>query len=319
LEHPDLKPETDFRDLVRKPEKLFGYSFLYFLGILIVLGMLYVWNLTGIGKNSGMPLVRSDSSAFVADIPMKAPAVLPPVDIMKAGYASDSLVARGRELFRTACSSCHGDDGRGDGAAGLSLNPKPRNFHALAGWTNGPKVTQIYKTLEEGVPGTGMSSFNYLAPVDRLALAHYVRTFAAGAPVDSVQELQALEATYHLSQGKSTPGQIPIRRATALVLREHGSSAERVAAMVKQVRPDAADPAVQLLARVSNNVTKVLVTFGERRPAFVGESEFVRYVSQDPLAAGFRPSVLQLRAAEWAQLYSCLSALTRTGTGGVTS
>ncbi len=31
-------------------------------------------------------------------------------------------------IFQTLCSTCHGTDGKGDGAAAASLNPKPRNY-----------------------------------------------------------------------------------------------------------------------------------------------------------------------------------------------
>lgn len=31
-------------------------------------------------------------------------------------------------IFQTLCSTCHGADGKGDGSAAASLNPKPRNY-----------------------------------------------------------------------------------------------------------------------------------------------------------------------------------------------
>jgi mono/diheme cytochrome c family protein len=37
--------------------------------------------------------------------------------------------AKAKEIFAQRCTPCHGADGRGDGAASASLNPKPRNFH----------------------------------------------------------------------------------------------------------------------------------------------------------------------------------------------
>ena len=38
----DLKPEMDFRDLLRSPRKLFGYTYVYFLVMFVVIGILYV-------------------------------------------------------------------------------------------------------------------------------------------------------------------------------------------------------------------------------------------------------------------------------------
>ncbi len=95
----DLKQEIDFKDLIRKPEKLFGYSYIYFAGALLLLGILYVQNLSVIGKNSIVPAVLKDSTAFVLDIPMKSPAVLPPVDVAKVGRPTDALVGRGERAF----------------------------------------------------------------------------------------------------------------------------------------------------------------------------------------------------------------------------
>jgi mono/diheme cytochrome c family protein len=37
--------------------------------------------------------------------------------------------AKAKEIFANRCTPCHGPEGRGDGPASQSLNPKPRNFH----------------------------------------------------------------------------------------------------------------------------------------------------------------------------------------------
>jgi mono/diheme cytochrome c family protein len=49
---------------------------------------------------------------------------------VKADSASRS---RGGGLFETHCASCHGAQGRGDGAAGKALVPKPADLAAMAG------------------------------------------------------------------------------------------------------------------------------------------------------------------------------------------
>jgi len=58
---------------------------LYLLGALLVLGMLYLWNISVVGKNTVEPAALSDSTAFVQDLPLQSPAVLPPVDVTRAG------------------------------------------------------------------------------------------------------------------------------------------------------------------------------------------------------------------------------------------
>ncbi len=305
MQENDLKDEIDFRDLIRKPEKLIGYAFLYFVGAILLLGMLYLWNINTVGANAIAPAALKDSSAFIPDIPLQAPVVLPPVDIHTAGRPSDSLISLGRELFRANCVSCHGDDGTGDGPSAALQNPKPRNFHSPAGWTNGSKVSQIYKTLEEGVPGTGMSSYNYMPPRNRLALAHFIRTFSPGQPVDTPEELQALETTYRLSEGKAVPGQVPIKKAMAIVLREHRAEAIRAEELAKRFLEDAA-PGAQLLRDVAEDLHAVAVTGLRRGTAFPGLDEFVRGVTADPKLNGFTPAVNRLGGKEWNLIHDYL-------------
>lgn len=301
-----MKAETDFRDLLRKPETLFGYSFLYFLGTALLIGMLYAWNLSGMQKNAVQPLV-ADSTALTADLPLKSPSVLPPVDVRLVGVPSDSLVARGRDLYRANCSSCHGDNGLGDGPAGLTLNPRPRNFHLADGWTIGPRVSQIYKTLEEGIVRNGMASYNYMPPADRFALAHYVRTFGQGQPVDSPEELLALEATYQLSQGKSTAGQIPVRKATQLVLREGSSASARAEMIVNSIRGSADGAGAAVLLHHAADLKRVVTALIVRQAALPPAEVLAKLVAADPRAFGFRPSVLQISAAEWGAIRACLA------------
>jgi len=37
-------------------------------------------------------------------------------------------IAEGKKVYKRLCAICHGDKGKGDGVAGMSLNPKPANF-----------------------------------------------------------------------------------------------------------------------------------------------------------------------------------------------
>jgi mono/diheme cytochrome c family protein len=302
----ELKPEIDFKDLIRQPERLFGYSYLYFVGIVLVLGVLYAWNLNTIGRNVIQPVMLKDSLAFVQDIPLKSPLALPPVDVMKAGIASDSLIARGREMFRANCVSCHGDNGLGDGPTATTLNPKPRNFHSLDGWKNGSKVAGIYKTLQEGIAGSGMSSYNYMPPADRLALAHHIRTFAAGQPMDSPQDLQALETTYQLSKGSVQAGQIPLKKAMQIVVASAAPTIGAVNSIVKILESKDQDPGAQILNRVAADKQKIVAALISRKTRFPTLGEFIHQTAIDPLTVGFKPAANRLSEEEWSSMHGYL-------------
>lgn len=307
MQRNELKDELDFRDLIRKPEKLFGYAFFYFVGAILVLGMLYLWNINSVGANAITPAALKDSSALVQDIPLQSPAVLPPVDIRTAGMPSDSLIALGRELFRANCASCHGDNGMGDGPSAATLDPRPRNFHSLTGWTSGSKVSQIYRTLEEGVARTGMASYGYMPPRDRLALAHFIRTLAPGQPTDSPEELQALETTYQLSKGKNVPGQIPIKKSLGIVVKEKRPEVLMAGKLAARLSTDT-DPGAEILRDAAASLDAIAVTSLRRGDRFPDLDDFVRAVTADPQRNGFTPAVDRLPGAQWKLIHDYLAA-----------
>jgi mono/diheme cytochrome c family protein len=306
----EFKEQVDFHELLSKPRKLFGYSYIYFLLILTAVGIAYMENLTVIGKNSVMPAVLTDSSSFVQDIPYESPRSLPPVDVMKVSKPTPDLIAKGRDLFQANCSSCHGDNGEGNGPAAITLNPKPRNFHSLAGWTNGSKISQLYKTLQDGVPGSAMASFSYMPPLDRFALIHYVRSFASGQPTDTQQELEALETTYQLSKGVNTPGQIPIVKATRIIESEVAPEVTRVSEIANSVGDPRSGGGVTIFDRVARDKSKVLSgLLFTNNSSLTSLDRFIQAVSADPIQLGFKAEVLRLSASDWAALYQFINGL----------
>lgn len=86
--------------------------------------------------------------------------------------------ARGASLFAANCASCHGPEGRGDGPAGLSLKPRPANFHDAERMDHATPL-RLYHALRFGIEDTGMPSFVALSEDDLWALAHFVRTMAS--------------------------------------------------------------------------------------------------------------------------------------------
>ena len=306
----ELNEESEYRQKPPRRWKLLGYSYLYFLVILSAVGISYMENLTVVGKNTATPVVLDDSSAFVQEIPYQSPVNLPPVDLAQVATPTPPLIEKGKELFRANCSSCHGDNGLGDGPSSVTLNPKPRNFHSLTGWTNGSKISQIYKTLQEGVPRTGMASFSYMPPIDRFALIHYVRSFATGQPVDTKEELQALESTYQLSKGSSIPGQIPVAKAVQYIEREAKPEVALVALLADRVDDPKEGSGAEVFNRVAADKNKILAgLICNNDSSLISMDRFVSSVSADPLHLGFKAEVNRLSDTEWSEMYQFLNEL----------
>jgi mono/diheme cytochrome c family protein len=61
--------------------------------------------------------------------------------------------ADGEKVFKANCASCHGNEGRGDGPASGSLNPKPKDLSVLQ---KSVGDDYLFWRTNEGKPGTSM-------------------------------------------------------------------------------------------------------------------------------------------------------------------
>lgn len=92
------------------------------------------------------------------------------------------MIQSGRQAFVDRCSGCHGLTADGNGAAAVMLNPKPRNLIAgsfkFRSTPSGvlPTVTDLLRTIEQGVIGTAMPPFRDVSSSEKLALVAYVRS-----------------------------------------------------------------------------------------------------------------------------------------------
>ena len=148
----------------------------------------------------------------------------PPIDPKTVMTPNPALMTRGRAIFAQTCATCHGPEGRGDGPGGAGLNPKPRNFTAPVGWKNGTRLEDIYRTLDEGVKGSAMVSYNYLSKRDRMALVHVVQSLGAfdhGA--SDPKAIAGLEKLF-ASAGEVIPNRIPVSRAVTVLCREYAEA-----------------------------------------------------------------------------------------------
>ncbi len=95
--------------------------------------------------------------------------------------ADAASLERGRQVYVQHCAACHGDDGRGDGPAGLALNPPPADFrvHMRAGHTDG----QLFWWVSNGFPGSAMPAWkDQLPEQERWDVINYIKTFGASPP-----------------------------------------------------------------------------------------------------------------------------------------
>lgn len=73
-----------------------------------------------------------------------------------AAPAAEDPAREARNLFKTRCVVCHGEDGKGDGPGAAALNPKPRDYTDPA-WQASVTDEQIHKTIVFGGAAVGKS------------------------------------------------------------------------------------------------------------------------------------------------------------------
>jgi len=67
-------------------------------------------------------------------------------------FGADAAI-EGANVFKTYCETCHGAQGHGDGPAGQSLDPKPRDLFQLQAVASDD---YLFWRIAEGKPGTSM-------------------------------------------------------------------------------------------------------------------------------------------------------------------
>lgn len=82
----------------------------------------------------------------------------------------------GSKIFKVRCVSCHGNEGKGDGAASKSLNPKPANLTSAAvqSQTDG----EIFWKISNG-KGNMIKWEGILKENERWDMVNYIRTIKA--------------------------------------------------------------------------------------------------------------------------------------------
>jgi mono/diheme cytochrome c family protein len=285
-----------------EPGKVFGLVYPYVFILITIVGFLYIINLNYISRQNINPALPD--STKLQDLPILQAKTIPPIDITKIGEPTSDLIAKGKNIFTTVCSSCHGTGGKGDGSASAALNPKPRNFTSKDGWKNGTKLSQIYKTLQDGIPGSGMTSYEYFTPEEKFGLAQYIRTtFVPNPTQDSQDDFTNLDQLYNLSKGKEVPAQIPVSDATKFVINENDSTVQVISGIMRTLSENYGNPAVVIFDKITQNKFKALVSLRRTLEWKINERLFINTIADNVNQNGFNRMVFNLTDNEWDQLY----------------
>ena len=156
----------------------FGFSVLFF----IYLGYFH--------EGVDLKEIKEQSAALKTEMAGEGTETVDVSGVENPWLSSKDMIAHGSKVYKAQCAVCHGPKGLGDGPAGKSLNPPPRNL-VKGGWKAGGSSKEMFLTLTNGLSGTSMAAFGHLSVVDRWSLVHFVHSITK----DKVKEdPAALEA-----------------------------------------------------------------------------------------------------------------------------
>jgi mono/diheme cytochrome c family protein len=252
------------------------------------------------------PVIGESGWLDPAEFPPQKGAIIPPVDPKTLIESTPELINRGKNLFETNCSPCHGQTGHGDGPAAGIMNPRPQNFTSPEGWVNGYDIPGMYKTVTAGIKGTSMAAFDYLRKQDRMALVHYVHSLGTFArkPGDP-QAMEALSKEL-AAPGAKTSNKIPVSMAMARLAEEFKNPAPI------SIKPEEQGPGVDLLRRTIVSRSRAALLLAGSNFWRLSPRELAVAVLPDVPGNGFSTGVALLSPDEWKLLHQELLSRTKT-------
>ncbi len=146
----------------------------------------------------GINLKEVPAAAPVANLAeAAAPEQTKTIDISKTvnpWVESAEVAAYGAKVYANNCAVCHGAKGLGDGPAGLSLNPRPRNF-VEGKWKVGGDSISLFGSITNGLPGTSMAGFGHIPTADRWSIVQFIRSITQNNTKDDSAKLDAFAKT----------------------------------------------------------------------------------------------------------------------------
>ncbi len=290
-------------EIKKDPGKIFGLVYPYLLLVGLGIGLYYISQMNFIGRQE-VPVAVPDTTNTTEVLTIQESRLVPAADVNKLSQPTDSLVETGKKIFQTTCVSCHGTNGKGDGPASTGLNPAPRNFTSKNGWVNGPKLTSIYQTLQEGIKGSAMVAYEQFTPTEKFALAHYIRTtFVPDPPPTSKEDLAMLDQLYNLSQKRFIPAQIPVADAEKLIIKENQKKVDKIKTIAGKIETDK-NTGSSLFEKVTSNKDRALAILLNSESWKNNEQEFISIIVNNVNQDGFNDRVFNLTDSEWNELYN---------------
>ncbi len=301
------KIEDIKKQLKDNPARIFGLVYPYIFVAGIIIGILYIKNLNEVERTKLPP--RMPDTTSTKEIKLIEPKFVPAIDLAAYVNPSKNILDKGKNLFNANCSSCHGVNGDGKGVASTGMIPPPRNFTSTENWKNGFKISQIYKTLEEGIPGSAMISFNFLTPSDRLAIIQYInKSFFTNKVELNESEIDELNNKYKLKDGVNIAGQIPVDAAIQILAEESQSQIELLKSVLEKLDNSDKQGKNVFLKVTSDKATalKILTTNLQwKKDQTLFENIIVNNINQN----GFNGSVFSLSKDEWKDLFNFLNTI----------
>jgi hypothetical protein len=150
-----------------------------------------------------------------------------------------------------------------------------------------------------------------LLPEDRIAIIHYIRTFASYPEITDA-ELSELDKTYSLSAGVKQPNQIPVKLAIEKTLQEYAPVEKRIKNISEAIIADNSSEGAILFKKISENVEKSVTTLVSNQKWNENENELVKLVGNELIYNGFKTGVYELTPQQVTVLYRYLINLFET-------
>ena len=105
---------------------------------------------------------------------VETPAAVPTEFAGATNPFGPEAAAVGAEIFKANCELCHGPQGHGDGIAGQSLEPRPKNLANLQAMVGDDF---LFWRIHEGKSGTAMVAWNGILTDEQIwQIVSFIRT-----------------------------------------------------------------------------------------------------------------------------------------------